>query len=155
MYPTHLLILGALLVLTVTACGPDVRAVLIQKADNTLVLASDTLTINVQQNSSVNPFILKSVPTNPPAGVSISGYRWTIKLDGRGAGAPCANGSAEAEISAQPNLAWVINPTPAGTPYGGCYVQGSMTGRVSVYVSYSDNKVASGSVGVSFFVPPN
>ena len=139
------------LALLLVACPFDTRSVAILKADNTLVLANETLSIDLGQNSAGVPFVLKSAPSNPPANVSISKISWTIKLDP--VAGSCPTGSANQEIVVQQNLAWVVGfPT---TQYGGCLVQGSMTGTLSVYVLYSDNRYAVNSVKVQFTAPPN
>jgi hypothetical protein len=140
------------LLLVLTACPTtDTRLVIITDANNAIVLKSDTPTINVPNNSATAPFVLHGLPSNPPAGVTITSYQWTIKLDAGGA----CNGGAEVTIGTQVNLSWVINTPGTQTQYGGCYVQGSNTAQVKINVAYSDGQVASNSVKVTFFFPPN
>ncbi len=147
-----LALIPLLLALALTACpNNDARLVIITDANNAIVLNSDTPTINVPNNSAATPFVLHGLPSNPPAGVTITGYQWTIKLDAGGA----CNGGAEVTIGTQVNLSWVINTPGTQQQYGGCSVQGSNTAQIKINVTYSDGKVASNSVKVAFFFPPN
>lgn len=151
MLKLQFLLVMSFLALVLVACPFDTRSVAILKADNTVVLTNEILTIDLGQNATGIPFVLKSAPSNPPPNVSISKISWSIKLDPN-VGA-CPTGSANQEIMIQQDLAWLVGyPT---TKYGGCAVQGSMTGTVSVNVLYSDGRGASNLVKVQFTAPPN
>lgn len=145
-------VLAPLLALLLSACPTtDTRLVLITDSNNAIVLNGDTTTINVPNNSSTNPFVLHGLPSNPPAGVTITSYQWTLKLDAGGA----CNGGAEVTIGTQANLSWVIKTPGTQGQYGGCFVQGGNTAQIKVNVTYSDNKIASNSAKIAFFFPPN
>jgi hypothetical protein len=147
-----LAIIPLLLALALTACpNTDTRLVIITDANNAIVLSGDTPSINVPNNSATTPFVLHGLPSNPPAGVTITSYQWTIKLDAGGA----CNGGAEVTIGTQVNLSWVISAPGTQGQYGGCYVQGGNTAQIKINVTYSDAKVASNSAKVAFFFPPN
>jgi hypothetical protein len=151
MFKFQLLTITAVLAILLVACPFDTCSVAILKTDNTLVLTNEVLTIDLGHNVAGTPFILKSAPSNPPANVSINQISWAIKLDP--IAGSCPTGSANQEIAVQQNLAWAVGyPT---TQYGGCLVQGSMTGTLTVYVLYSDNRYAANSVKVQFTAPPN
>jgi hypothetical protein len=151
MFKFQLLTITAVLAIVLVACQFDTRSVAILKADNTLVLTNEVLTIDLGHNVAGMPFVLKSVPSNPPAYVSIDEISWAIKLDPNTGN--CPTGSSNQQIMVQQNLAWVVGYP--NTKYGGCFIQGSMTGTLSVFVGYSDHSLAVNSVKVQFVAPPN
>jgi hypothetical protein len=133
--------------LALTACPTNDPIVIITDAQDKIVLNADTVNVNVP-NDAANPFVLKSLPSNPPSGVSITSYQWSAQLD---AGGGC-NGGAAAVIGTQQNLSWVVG---FNTLIGGCYVQGSNTAKIKIAVTYSNGKTATNTAKIVFIAPPN